>query len=302
MTVKIIPYSTSAFLDKLSILLDLSKTEYFEVHKNILSKNGEWFKESKALNQYYKGFYASVGNAKTATLNIQIKSSGNKGGLLRIEFNPAHKGIDYFQLKSTLAVIVKGGSKRFFEEGRVKKIDVATDIKYLPIANLIIDYPKMQKGKSYQDQDSGFIETLNQGTPKSNILLKAYDKVKELQDAGIEVPDTPSVTRIEITMKKLNLNFDGIPDLPNPFQNIKLTAIINGIGDKADIIEALIIMLSQTAGYPLAIKRIKAWNEYQGKVYEKKILAAGSSHWWKPEQIWDGMGPFVAQLKSQMTC
>jgi hypothetical protein len=296
MPLTITPNPSAIFIDKLSMTFSVDADEQQTIKNNSMMLLGAGYAKEGAYSDIYeKTLECIVGGYKTKLI-IQFEPRGKfklTHKYLRIEFNANKATLS--EVKQILDMLLVNGYLRIMQIGIITSAELATDISYLHISQLIIDYPYYIKGSVIHSSDS--IETIIIGSLKSDNNVKAYDKTLQLMSykQPSKVGLYNDVTRIEITMANIKMNLAQLPNIPNTFDKLKIAAYPKHHVE-TDFIMASILTASCVAGYPLAIDKAKKFNPHLAKDIEYKILKHGIKGWWDPSDIWKGVQKSVDTL------
>ncbi len=296
MPVTIVPKPTDAFIDKLSLTSPVPTEKHEEVVLNseALVQDG-YAKNGGYSSIYERSFECLVGGHKTK-LYLQLEPRGKfikTHNFLRVEFNANKANLG--EVKQILDSLLPSGYQRIMKAGKVTNCEVATDINWLHMSQTIIHYPNFIKGSLHYSSDN--IETINIGSCTSDNSVKAYDKTLQLIATGQPAKSGiyNDVTRVEFTLSGFNKPLEYLPNLPNPFEKLKIAAFPKHHLEH-DFHLAAILALSSVVGYPCAIARAKKYNPHLAKQIEYKVLKNGIKGWWHPSDIWKGAQDSVDRL------
>jgi len=174
----------------------------------------------------------------------------------RVELNPAKM----HRWGKILDTEIRPFLRRGWESARITRIDPAVDY---PMA--LQDYVYLagnHKGKVYYSRDG--IETMYLGSPKSNSLIRVYDKAKELALQGEPVPPYP-LTRIEAQRRSPGLSAARLKALPNPFKRLRIARPTPaGLAYK----EQLYLQEAERKGVDSVVKRL---GRYERKRFKEHL-------------------------------
>lgn len=201
-----------------------------------------------------------------------------KRPFLRFEWNPSKAGAEgQAEIREILSQLLPGGPARLIGEGKVSRLDVAVDLPGITPDDLIVEALRRRKRHIYIGPD-GYIETLYLGSSRSN-QVTVYDRAQQSKMQSIAPPDVPT-TRIEVRLKQPG-SFLKLPDIPNPFEKVKVFGPFNIDFETAPALHS-VIESSRLRGLRHALRRVPPKLRKQ---YRSSIEATALSSW-KPDEIW----------------
>lgn len=140
---------------------------------------------------------------------------------LRIEFNPALCGASGIaEVKFLCESLVKHGWNGILTKGRVSRYDIALDVRGIHINDLIVAPMSCVRSFLVLGQ-TGQIQTVYLGSPKSKAFYRIYDKQQQLKDTS-DIADPGKWTRIERTVKS-GPALSNLENVENPFSKLLVT-------------------------------------------------------------------------------
>ncbi len=283
---KSLPQCSSPFIDRLSVVVN--------VHDQVLQsdlRGSHWWaaedpadyvpaKASKGFKKAFRLKLPSVVNSKHWP-HYQFASDDDGVTKLRIDFVPVDLGSEgMIELNAWLSTLVPDGWSFFIKHGRITRIDIATDVYGLTMADFLIIPPQCLTVKHFESD--GLLQTVELGKPKSN-QTSIYDRHKKRIAKGQGNKFGPCV-RIERKLRMPNLQLSELPMLENPFG--KLFLVSPKLTQPAAEISA-----SKWMRFCCTVAKIGLENalgslaKKRRTAYRKHLKTLGTG-WWNPEQIW----------------
>ncbi len=280
------PQASSPFIDRLSVVVNVQdkglQSDLQETHWWAAEDHDDYVpaKKSKGFTKARRLKLESVVNSKHWP-HYQFVSNEDGVTKLRIDFVPVDLGSEgLLELNAWLSTLVPGGWSFFIKHGKVTRIDIATDVYGLTMADFLIIPSQCLTVKHFESD--GILQTVELGKPKSN-QTSIYDRYKKRLAKGQGNKVGPCV-RIERKLRMPNLQLSELQKLKNPFGKLCLvspqltqppaeTSAGKWMGFRCTVAQ---IGLENALG-TLPTKRRTAYRKHF------KTLGTG---WWNPEQIW----------------
>lgn len=276
------------FVDKLSMTLDVPESNKKTVVKNFLEVIGEFSEgkvwESKTYH-YNKRVYLD-----DEYVLFQCGPKGKQMNLLRVAYNPSK--IDPSEVAKIANLVLPGGYKELIEYGRITRIDIAVDCKYLPVRNLFFQYPGLAVSKNHLK--SGSIQTAYLGGDESPNQFVLYDKVAEIKHNNSkkgnhvkgEVPSCPT-TRIEWRYRPKEIcTFKALPSTENIFEKLNLGMMTSQPKMPKSEVEGLVKVVFELSKYHGLQQALFNVPKYRKKEVMETIMKSCKTSWWKPLELW----------------
>ena len=232
-------------VDKLSLTLKVRKVRWADM-RFFLQSRYDVRREGKT----YREHAMIKGPEGNETLLLQW--SPYLGGSLpwaRVEWNPAK----FAGWEDVLETAVRPFLKHGWGDSHITRIDPAVDY---PVAlQEHVYYASNHQGQLHYTREG--IETIYLGSPRSNARVRIYDKAKELEVTGEQVPDHP-LTRIEVQKRSTNLSALQIRELPDPFARLKIGKPRQ---EGLDFKYRLYLKEAKKLGVDYVIKQLKWWDK-----------------------------------------
>ena len=288
MSILLVPKPGPLFVDKLSMTLDVPESNKKTVVKNFIEVIGEFYGgklwESTTYhcnkNVYVDGEY----------ILFQCGPKGNKMNLFRVAYNPSK--IDPSEVAKIANLVLPGGYEELIEYGRITRIDIAVDCKYLPVRNLFFQYPGLAVSKNHLK--SGSIQTAYLGGDESPNQFVLYDKVAEIKhnnskhgnQVKVAVPSC-SMTRIEWRYRPKEIcTFKTLLSTGNNFENLSLGMMGNQPKMPSNDLEGFIKLVFELSKYHGLQQALFNVPKSRRKEVMEAIVKLCKTSWWKPAELW----------------
>lgn len=211
----------------------------------------------------------------------------------RIEFNPAQLlAVPEYQAAFVGIMRLWFGEAQEAElsNANITRIDFATDIEHVDIANLAIARNDTTVSSATYGRD-GRIETIYLGDKNSGLRFAIYDK--QAQRGGM-VP----LTRIEARIKQ-RLTLESIYDYANPFDRLLIREISRlevGTSGNGRHYWDWFVSACQLHGLQMALGSIR--NHQTRGVWRNKVAAREAPTWWNPQALWQhGLREAISRIE-----
>ncbi len=303
------PELSSIVIDKISLIAkfpsswDKALVSYFQSFLGDHEKNGNPLASHPGKGKF--GYKFAV-NYNVSGLPLKHNKNGDAGNLLfqvgpvaswkdysfRCEYNPNAIGPDGVQKISNLFeelyyfLNVHGELPDFWERFTVTRIDIAIDVDYVSIEDLVFFNARSQKWEIYfteKLEGKTYIETQYLGGIKGLKRFCVYNKKEELRK-NKKVHLSHERTRIECRLKP-SKSFNKIIELKNPFLSMKIfdaRELQEGNKKNWRWIQFLdsVRMRGPRGALNLIPKKTRA-------EYLKKLEKTAGTLWWRPEEAWE---------------
>ncbi|NTV12827.1 MAG: hypothetical protein HGA96_02645 [Desulfobulbaceae bacterium] len=289
MSVIFVPQCSSLFIDKLSLTLSIKDKDVKNATQDFIDFIGSnyggklWESQTYMYNMkiYYDGEYVL----------FQCCPKHKSLSWFRVEYNPSK--VSPSEVAEILNHVLPGGYQGLIKYGRITRIDIAVDCKWLSVWNLLFYYPGLAVSFNYLK--SGSIQTATIGGNECVNQFQFYNKVAEINAKNGKLGKlykkaTPShpLTRIELRYRPNHYcTFDELLfKTVNPLENLRLSLITGMPKSPKNELETMTrqtFELAKFIGLPQALNMVPKHR----KKYINDILNAGKTDWWKPKKLWE---------------
>lgn len=288
----------SAFCDKLAITFDCDPDDQliFQEKAKRLEDGGDDHYKLIPVHQedakIYRYSYRLVERRGVHVAFLQASPRQRSVRFCRIEFNPNQvDSLGYAEIRRMLRALIGSNFRLNLSEGKITRLDAATDIKKIRPGDLLITSDRTRDSSLWvrhfnrAGREEWETETIALGSANSDYFAQIYDKAAQLfRVKGIEIDNL--MTRIEVRTKPRDRNGVSIPvknilEVRNPFASIHI-AYYPG-EDEKDYLFNFLVCACRWYGAEEACRMIKD-RSLRARYWNK--LISEIPEWWNPEGLW----------------
>lgn len=288
----------SAFCDKLAITFDCdpdNQLSFQEKAKRLEDSGDDHYKLIPVYQEdakIYRYSYRLVERRGVHVAFLQASPRQRSVRFCRLEFNPNQvDSLGYAEIRRMLRALVGSNFRMNLSEGKITRLDAATDIKKIRPGDLLITSDRSRDSSLWvrhfnrAGHEEWETETVALGSANSDYFAQIYDKGAQLfRVKGIEIDALR--TRIEVRTKPrdrqgVSIAVKDIRKVRNPFASIHI-AFYPG-EDEKDYLFNFLVCACRWYGAEEACRMIKDrslraryWNKLINEVPE----------WWNPDGLW----------------
>ena len=181
-----------------------------------------------------------------------------------------------------------------FLSARITRIDLATDIRQLPIEQIAVARQDNTVSSAIYYGRDGRPQTIYLGAKDSDVRFAIYDK--RAQSRGRVRSLAFARTRIEARIKE-RLDFPALLRHQNPFSQLLIreyVAMVIGDRQNADYHWEWFLDSCKTRGLENALSLAPGRSRYN---WSQRVASREPPTWWNPNEIWEGLRPAIERLE-----
>lgn len=280
---------TELFIDKLVLLVNLSKDDAQGLASILLDDSREHVDRLHGYYQNYRGigykyaFGLPLNNEGNTECKIFLVSFRSGKPQVRIEYNPSKLSeTSHEHLWNKLAEWFPNEHYSYLQDANVSRIDIAIDITPVSLDTIWITAPRFRVSKLYNGS-GGKLESITLGSNQSDSQIKLYNKEAEQQSRGIPITQSDTA-RIEYRVSR-GIPINKLYELENVLTQISLIHAIDPHTLPLHENEYIYFLDSvRYRGLHAALGLINGARSRRNM--RLKLEELSSFDWWEPEEMW----------------
>lgn len=282
------------FIDKLVFLLNPegNRDDFERNALEVLCKKEKIFGNPYVKGNRYKHNFEVVFGPDTVVL-IQICPLQENNSLIRIELNPQKSGADGLRILKNILVNLLGPTMEMeLRKATISMMDLTVDLTGCHVNDLLVHREKSKKSALFWGE-SGEVETIYIGTPKSPRQVKIYNKRAEVlqktkEDIGVDT------TRVECSLMPSKRSAQNLLTIENPFSDLYICSVDDSALEDSSDMTRLFLDSCRYRGWTAALARIK--DHKRRTNLRERLSARYKANWWNADTVWAGFASAISKL------